>query len=76
MPILFADDTNLFKNGKDIGQLQSDIHEELCKISKWLKVNKLSFNIKKDSVYGIHKENNLSRRFTQIIIIYRWPTDI
>ena len=46
-PILFADDTNLFSHGKDIFSLQVTLNQELASKSKWLKVNKLSLNIKK-----------------------------
>ena len=46
-PILFADDTNLFNHGKDMFSLQVALNQELANISKWLKVNKLSLNIKK-----------------------------
>ena len=47
MSILFADDTNMFKNGKDLKILQGIINKELERVSIWLKVNKLSLNIKK-----------------------------
>ena len=47
MPILFADDTNLFSSGKDIRTLENNINNELLNISLWLKVNKLSLKIKK-----------------------------
>ena len=46
-PILFADDTNLFSSGKEIEALEANINSELSHISTWLKVNKLSLNIKK-----------------------------
>ena len=46
-PILFADDTNLFKSGKDLNKMQDELNSELAKISLWLKVNKLSLNIGK-----------------------------
>ena len=46
-PILFADDTNLFINGKDVFVLQDMLNKELANISEWLKVNKLSLNINK-----------------------------
>ena len=46
-PILFADDTNLFNHGKDMFSLQATLNQELASISQWLKVNKLSLNIKK-----------------------------
>ena len=47
MPLLFADDTNLFKSGKDCDKIQNEIEHDLLKISEWLKINKLSLNIKK-----------------------------
>ena len=47
MPFLFADDSNLFSSGKDLSVLQNQTNEELQNISKWLKVNKLSLNIKR-----------------------------
>ena len=45
--ILFADDTNMFMSSKDVHSLQTVINQELILVSKWLKVNKLSLNIKK-----------------------------
>ena len=47
LPILLVDDTNIFTNGKNQHELESNINDELCRISAWLKVNKLSLNIKK-----------------------------
>ena len=46
-PYFFADDSNLFLNGKDIIQLEQELNEILANISEWLKVNKLSLNVKK-----------------------------
>ena len=45
--ILYADDTNLFIQGKDINKLISVMNEELHKILKWLNINRLSLNINK-----------------------------
>ena len=47
LPILFADDTNLFYHGTDLHVTENSCNKELADISKWLKVNKLSLNIKK-----------------------------
>ena len=47
MSIFFADDSNLFKNGKDITKLEEELNEILSNISEWLKVNKRSLNVKK-----------------------------
>ena len=46
-PLLYADDTNLFINGEDLPQVVHLINDELQEIAFWLKVNKLSLNIKK-----------------------------
>ena len=46
-PYLFADDTNLFTKGKNLQEIACLINKELKEISIWLKVNKLSLNIKK-----------------------------
>ena len=45
--ILFADDTNLFYKGNKMEDLVKIINGELENISLWLKINKLSLNIKK-----------------------------
>ena len=45
--ILFADDSNLFLNGKNLEILEKEINEELKLILNWLQVNRLSLNIKK-----------------------------
>ena len=47
MPILFADDTNLFCNGPNLNELIEKINGELKLIYKWVNVNKLSLNIEK-----------------------------
>ena len=58
LPILFADDTNIFTSGRNQHELESNINDELCRISAWLKVNKLSLNIKKTH-YMIFTTKNL-----------------
>ena len=47
MPFLFADDTHLFSSGKDIEKLYEVANEGLNAIAEWLKVNRLSLNVKK-----------------------------
>ena len=46
-PLLYANGTNLFINGKDLSGVVHLINDELQEIAMWLKVNKLSLNIKK-----------------------------
>ena len=58
MPILFADDSNIFASSDDIQLLQSQINEDLNNIAIWLKVNKLSLNIKKTHFMIFTKRKN------------------
>ena len=46
-PILYADDTNIFLQGKCLNTLIEKINLELQKIVEWLKCNKLSLNFDK-----------------------------
>ena len=46
-PVLFADDTNLFSSGSNTSSLQDGVNNDLAIIAEWLKINKLSLNIKK-----------------------------
>ena len=56
MSLLFADDTNLFVSGKDVIKLQQEVEMDLNRISVWLKINKLSLNIKKDPFHSIRQQ--------------------
>ena len=47
IPFLFADDTNLFTSGKNLHEIARQVNDELASICVWLKVNKLSLNVKK-----------------------------
>ena len=44
---LFADDTNLHLSYININSLQSRDQQEMMKVSKWMKSNKLTLNYKK-----------------------------
>ena len=47
LPILFADDTNLFCTGKNLNDIIKEINVEIDKIYSWVKANKLSLNVDK-----------------------------
>ena len=59
LPILLADDTNLFKSSQDLSHIEAMFNEELKNISFWLKFNKLSLNVKKTHfiVFSKRKKN-------------------
>jgi len=48
--LMFADDTNMFTEHRDLEYLNNMINNELIKIVEWLAVNKLSLNVKKTHV--------------------------
>eukprot|EP00733_Pompholyxophrys_punicea_P000182 Pompholyxophrys_punicea_v1_NODE_31_length_5106_cov_5.948276.p1 type:complete len:607 gc:universal NODE_31_length_5106_cov_5.948276:3591-1771(-) len=47
MPLLFADDSNLFGFNKDRNELQELVNGDLCRVAEWLKMNRLSINLEK-----------------------------
>ena len=47
MPILFADDTNLFCTNVKLDIIINEINVELVKIYAWVRVNKFSLNIER-----------------------------
>ena len=62
--ILFADDTNLFLSDKNLESLSRRVNIELCKISHWFKLNKLSLNIKKTNYILFSKKSfNMGNQF-------------
>jgi hypothetical protein len=46
-PYIYADDTALFCTGDQINEVIGLLNEDLDKISKWMKINKLTLNVKK-----------------------------
>ena len=58
LPILYADDSNLFFRGKSIQQLLVEINQELTKVIDWLNANRLSLNIEKTN-YMIFSQCNV-----------------
>ena len=47
LPLLFADDTNLFITGNDTTEMCAKLNDDLKSISEWLCWNKLSLNVSK-----------------------------
>ena len=54
--ILFADDSNLFLTGKNPNELIQMMNTEISYVFDWLQVNKLSINLKKNSLYDFPEE--------------------
>ena len=67
MPLLFADDTNLFCTGDNLRDTIQQINEELPKIYSWVNANKLSLNIDKTN-FMLFTPRNCSRCTEDIVI--------
>ena len=68
LPILFADDTNLFLKGSSIDEMVTLINLELIKLMDWIHANKLSLNISKTQ-YMIFKNKGKADK-TDSINVY------
>ena len=72
MPILFADDTNLFCTGTDLKDMIRQVNEELAKIYTWVNANKSSLNIDKTNImlfmpkYSSHSADHIVINQTRI----------
>ena len=53
--VLFADDKNVFLNGRDIHKLINTMQQELLKLHTWLLCNKLILNISKTHYIIFHR---------------------
>ena len=53
----FADDTAVFAAGSDLSEVSRLINKELINVDNWLKINRLSLNLKKD----VLQDNNKSK---------------
>ena len=45
--ILFAEDTTIYKTGKQVNNIYEDMNKELQVLADWFRANKLSLNISK-----------------------------
>ena len=62
--ILFADDTNIFKNGDNLDSLCKEISLELDKLNVWFAVNKLSLNVSKTNYIVFGRKRKLDSVLT------------
>ena len=70
-PIMFADDTNLFYEHKDLKTLFSLVNQELQKINEWFEANKLSLNVGKTKYLLFHqpgRKNDLPLLLPRLLI--------
>ena len=67
MPILFADDTNLFCTEKNLKDVVSQINVEIGKVYCWVKANKLSLNIDKTN-FMLFTPKHFSRNMDGLLI--------
>ena len=63
---LFADDTNIYFEAKDLGTLQKIMNRELRHVKKWLEASKLALNIEKTNFVVFHSP---AKKLTEPIIL-------
>ena len=54
--IMYADDTTLYCDIKDVPNYKNVLNVELCKITNWLAANKLSLNVGKNKFMVLHSD--------------------
>ena len=64
---LFADDTNIFYQSKDLDSLQSTVNKELKKLSLWLNANRLALNISKTNFVIFAAKNKPLKNVTLLL---------
>ena len=59
--IMFADDTNLFRSGKNLLDLINTVNAELEKLSIWFIANRLTLNVSKTKyiIFGTKRKHNV-----------------
>ena len=55
----FADDTSLLCKGKSLKLLNKKVNEDLCRLSDWLRANKISLNTSKTELIIFKSDNSL-----------------
>ena len=64
---LFADDTNIYLESKDLRNLEKIMNKELQKLYDWLCINRLSLNISKTNFVIFHAINKAKSQVTILI---------
>ena len=66
--IFFADDSNMFISGKNPDELIDIMNEEMVKIVDWLKLNRLSLNLKKTHFILFRKKRSIVNISKDLIV--------
>ena len=66
--MLFADDSNLFLSGRDPDELIKTMNSEMINVVDWLRINKLSLNLKKTH-FIIFRRQRAKVTFSEKMII-------
>ena len=69
-PRMYADDTNISYSGSKLSEIEQKMSNELSKLNKWLKANKLSLNTAKTEFMIIGSRQKLQTQNGQEINIF------
>ena len=65
---LFADDTNIYYESKDLEELEKTVNEELKKLSLWLNINRLALNVAKTNFVIFRSPLKKSKRNVTLLM--------
>ena len=74
-PIMFADDTTLFIQEKDLNEMELKLTNEIAKLTNWLKANELSLDINKTHTVNFSKSHNIGSTNKAKQHYYRWQSN-
>ena len=57
----YADDTTVYRSGRDVNAVISDVNGALIDVDQWLRVNRLSLNVSKTEFIIITRNKNIPR---------------
>ena len=64
---LFADDTNIYYDSKDLVELEKTVNQELRKLSQWLNINRLALNVGKTNFVIFRANKKVYHNVTLIL---------
>ena len=65
---LFADDTNIYYESKNLEELEKTVNEELKKLSLWLNINRLALNVSKTNFVIFRSPSKKSNRNVTLVM--------
>ena len=66
---LFADDTNLYYESRNLKEIEKTVNEELRKFSLWLNINRLALNVGKTNFVILRSNRPLNHHIIYLGVL-------